>query len=186
MPKVIDDRKVFSATIKILVKNGYENATTKAIASAANINEATLFRKYGSKFELIDKAIQHLFSDTPLNNLSYSGVLEADMLAILQAYVDVSEMYGDIVLILFFEVARNPDLRQFMERLWKNIQILLAIIARYQDDSVLREESPLNTLFSLLGPIMFSNMAQKTTFDVTMPAIGIQEQVEAFLYGRQL
>lgn len=184
MPKVIDDKKVFSATIEILVNNGYENATTKAIAAAAGIHEATLFRKYGSKFELIDKAIYHHFLDTALNKLSYSGVLEDDIFSILRAYVEVSEIHGDVILLLFFEVARNTELQQFMYRPWKNIQVALSIIEKYQVEGLLREEAPLTTLFSLIGPIMIGNMAQKMDFDVAVPMIDIQQQVETFLHGR--
>ena len=111
MPKIIDDEKVFAAAIEILVNHGYENATTKAIAAAADIHEATLFRKYGSKFELIEKAIQYHFSDTPLNRLGYTGELQADLRAILQAYVEVSKAHGDIMLVLFVEAARDQSLQ---------------------------------------------------------------------------
>ena len=45
MPKVIDERKLFSAALDILISHGYEGATTQKIADVAGVNEATLFRK---------------------------------------------------------------------------------------------------------------------------------------------
>ena len=140
MPKIIDDAQVFRATLEILVRHGYENATTKAIAAAADIHEATLFRKYGSKFELIDRAIQHQFAETPLNRLGYTGVLHADLLAILRAYVEVSKLDGEIILLLFFEVARDPSLRKFMATPMRNIQTILDILAKYQAEGLLRKD----------------------------------------------
>ena len=184
MPKIIDDNQVFRATIEVLVRHGYENATTKAIAAAADIHEATLFRRYGSKFDLIDQAIRHQLADTPLNRLDYTGALRADLLSILQAYVEVSNLHGDIILLLFFEVGRDPSLRQFMDTPMKNIQVVLDIIEKYQAQGLLREEAPVTTLYALLGPVMMRNMAQKTNANTTLPDIDLEQFVDYFLNGR--
>ena len=185
MPKIIDDEQVFRAAIEILVRHGYENATTKAIAAAADIHEATLFRRYGSKFDLIDRAIQHQFSDTPLNKLAYTGALQADLLAILQAYVEVSQIHGDIMPVLFVEVARDPSLQQFMDTPLKNIQAILDILEKYQTQGLLRKEPSLTTLYSLIGPIMLNNMAASASADMPLPEFDLQQHLNSFLYGRR-
>ena len=59
MPKVIDETKIFSAALDILISHGYEGATTQKIADVAGVNEVTLFRKYGSKAGLFEKVIEH-------------------------------------------------------------------------------------------------------------------------------
>lgn len=185
MPKIIDDEQVFSATIDILARHGYENATTKAIAAAAGIHEATLFRKYGSKFDLVDRAIQHQLADTPLNHLRYTGALAADLLAILRAYVAVSTTQGEIMLLLFTEVARDPSLQPFLRTPMRNIRPVLDIIARYQAGGLLREESSVTTLYALIGPIMLSNIAQRTTGDVALPELDLAQYLDYFLHGRR-
>lgn len=185
MPKIIDDENVFSATINLLVRYGYENTTTKAISAAANIHEATLFRRYGSKFELVTKAIQHQMADTPLNRLAYTGSLQADLLAIVQAYVDVNETHGLIMLSLFFEVARNPDIRGFLAPPLRNIQVVLDIIEKHQEQGHLRQEPSLMTLLTLLGPIMVNNQAQRAHTGLSLPDIDIQQYLEFFLAGRR-
>lgn len=38
-----------AATKKLIVEKGYSDMTTKDIAKEANVNEATLFRQFGSK-----------------------------------------------------------------------------------------------------------------------------------------
>ena len=189
MPKIIDDEQVFSATIAILVRHGYENATTKAIAAAAGIHEATLFRKYGSKFDLMDQAIQHQLADTPLNHLRYTGALEADLLAILRAYVAVSETHGEIMLLLFTEAARDPSLGSFLQTPLHNMQPVLDIIARYQAEGLLREEPPFATVYALIGPIMLGNIAERTSArtsaDASLPELDLNQYLDYFLYGRR-
>ena len=49
MPKQIDEQKIYQTVIEMLIEYGYDGATTKEIATAASVNEATLFRKYGNK-----------------------------------------------------------------------------------------------------------------------------------------
>ena len=65
-----------------------QNALTNQfkIAEVAGVNEVTLFRRYGSKAGLFEKVIEHQLADTPLSKLVYTGDLEADLLAIVEAY----------------------------------------------------------------------------------------------------
>ncbi|WP_251866391.1 TetR/AcrR family transcriptional regulator [Enterococcus malodoratus] len=44
---------IMAATKKLIVEKGYSDMTTKDIAKEANVNEATLFRQFGSKKELL-------------------------------------------------------------------------------------------------------------------------------------
>ncbi len=184
MPKVIDDENVFRAAIEILVQQGYENATTKAIAAAADVHEATLFRKYGSKFDLIHQAIQHQLTDTPLNHLRYTGALQADLLAILEAYVETSKLHGEIMPLLFVEVARDPSLQPFLDRPLNNIRLILDIIEAYQTQGLLKQEASQITLYSLIGPIMLCNMAQRASTDAAQFELDLQQHLETFLFGR--
>ncbi len=57
MPKVVDETRIFTATMDRLMAHGYDGATTREIAAAAGINEVTLFRRYGSKAGLVERAI---------------------------------------------------------------------------------------------------------------------------------
>ncbi|MGL9727974.1 TetR/AcrR family transcriptional regulator [Enterococcus sp. DIV0756] len=44
---------IMAATKKLIVEKGYSDMTTKDIAKEAQVNEATLFRQFGSKKELL-------------------------------------------------------------------------------------------------------------------------------------
>ncbi len=142
MPKVLDETKIFKAALETLVSHGYEGATTKKIVDMAQVNEVTLFRRFGSKAGLFEKVIEHRLSDTPLHGLVYTGDLEADLLAIVEAYAETSEIYGDIIPIILVELPCHPDLQKSFNTPWKNIQAIVRIIDEYQKRGRIRIEFP--------------------------------------------
>ncbi len=184
MPKVIDEESVFRAVMNIIATRGYENATTKDMAVAAGIHEATLFRKYENKMKLVALAIEKQFSMVPLAKLTYSGNLETDLRAIVQAYIDTYEMYGAIVLIILTEIPRHPGLAEAINTPLANVQSLMKIIAQYQTQGQLKQEAPLISLSALLGPLMINYMLGRTNPDFPMQTINPQDYVNAFLHGR--
>jgi len=185
MPKVIDETKIFSAALDILIAHGYEGATTQKIAEVAEVNEVTLFRKYGSKAGLFEKVIEHQLADTPLNKLVYTGELEADLLAIVEAYIKTNETHGDIIPILLIEMPRYPDLQGSFNTPWKNIQGIIKTIQKYQKQGLLKNESPLACLSALIGPILTSQMLRHANLNLPVPAIDPQVHVNVFLNGRK-
>ena len=56
---IILKKKIVDATFEILRKEGVEKATTKRIASAAGVNEVTIFRKFKNKNNLIEITKQY-------------------------------------------------------------------------------------------------------------------------------
>ncbi|MCP4415609.1 MAG: TetR/AcrR family transcriptional regulator [Chloroflexi bacterium] len=184
MPKVIDEESVFRAVMNIIVARGYENATTKDMAAAAGIHEATLFRKYENKMKLVALAIEKQFSMVSLAKLAYSGNLEADLRAIVQAYIDTYEMYGAIILTILTEIPRHPELAEAISIPLANTQNLIKIIVQHQTQGQLKQEPPLTSLSVLLGPLMINYMFGRANPDVPMQTIDPQNYVNAFLHGR--
>lgn len=54
---VVKDEEILKAAMKIIVREGYQGATTKLIADEAGINEVTLFRKFHSKENILQAVI---------------------------------------------------------------------------------------------------------------------------------
>jgi AcrR family transcriptional regulator len=185
MPKVIDEANVFKTVIDQLVSRGYHGATTKEIARFTGINEATLFRKYGNKLGLIKRAFHHQFSTAPLSKVTYTGDLQADLYAILEAYVATNEVFGEIMPIIFLEIPRHPELRDVLQTPLENIQSLVDIIARYQSEGRLKNEPPLLSVNVLLAPILFNQMFHRANIDMPVPTIDLHEYIKTFLNGRE-
>ena len=51
--KIISNRQITDAAKELIIEKGYSNMTTKDIAVRANVNETTLFRRFGSKKAII-------------------------------------------------------------------------------------------------------------------------------------
>jgi AcrR family transcriptional regulator len=185
MPKVIDEGIIFRTVIDLWVAHGYEGATTKEIAEIAGVNEVTLFRKYGSKVELFETAIHHQLAGTPLNQLAYSGELEADLIAIVEAYMKTNEMYGEIIPTILAELPRHPELKGAFKTPWENIQVVVKIIQAYQAQGSLKHESALSSLNALIGPMMTSQMIRRAQLGFPVPEMDAREHVDAFLHGRK-
>ncbi|MFN2195852.1 MAG: TetR/AcrR family transcriptional regulator [Anaerolineales bacterium] len=185
MPKVINEDDVFRAVIKLVVARGYDRATTNELAAAANMHQATLFRKYGSKVGLIERAIEHQLSEAPLSTVAYTGDLQADLYAILEAYVQTNDEYGEIMPVLMLEVPRHPELSNVLAAPLANIQGLVDIITRYQQEGLLRKEPPLTSVNALLAPILMDHMLRRLNVGSPMPDIDLQDYVAAFLDGRR-
>ena len=186
MPKVIDDKDVFRSVIEILSACGYESATTKNIADAAGIHEATLFRKYGSKFKLIEQAIKAQFLDVPFAKVAYTGDLQADLVLIIEAYLKTSEMVGNILPILLIEIPRNPELKNLLEIPWKNIARATNILEQYQTQQIIKQEPLLHSISVLLGPLMVRHLIKQAELDLPIPPIEPLIYVENFLNGHLL
>ncbi|MEJ2512248.1 MAG: TetR/AcrR family transcriptional regulator [Anaerolineales bacterium] len=174
MPKVINDKDVYRAVIDVVVASGYESATTQNIADAAGIHEATLFRKYGSKLNLIAQAIKAQFLDVPLAEVVYTGDLQADLYSIIAAYLETSDIVGDILPVLLIEIPRNPELKDSLKTPWENIM------------RVSKKEPVLNSISVLLGPLMVRHLIVRADLDLSIPAVEPQVYVDNFLHGRLL
>jgi AcrR family transcriptional regulator len=185
MPKIINEENVFKAVLELLITRGYDRATTSDLAAAANMHEATLFRKYGSKVGLIERAIEQQLSTTPLHDVSYTGDLRADLLAILQAYVATVEAYGEIMPMLLLEIPRHPELKGTLQAPLANIQGIMRVLERYQVEGLLKTEPPLTSVNVLLAPIMVNEMYRRVQIDIPAASIDLEEYVEAFLQGRK-
>ena len=51
--------RILDAAARVYAEFGFRGATTRRIAQAANVNEVTLFRAFGSKEALIEEALRH-------------------------------------------------------------------------------------------------------------------------------
>jgi AcrR family transcriptional regulator len=185
MPKIIDEDAVFRAVIALLVARGYERTSTSKMAEAANMHEATLFRKYGSKAGLIERAITHQLTETPLGEVRYSGDLRADLTMIMEAYLATVAEHGEIMPMLLVEIPRHPELRNTLQAPLANIQGIVGIIERYQLEGLLKKEPPLVTVNALLAPLMVNEMYRRVNDEMLLTAIEAQEYVDAFLNGRR-
>lgn len=185
MPKVIVDMEIFQAVMEIIAERGYAGATTRQIAEAAGVSEVTLFRKYGTKVELVKRAINALIEQTEFESATqYTGDVRADLLRVLQAYQEAVVLQERFFLALFAELNRTPELYDSFSQALSLFQSIGQLLARYQAEGVLKPENHLHSVASLLGPLMYFSMIAHSVVDTSMPPMEIEELIRNFLEGR--
>ncbi|MEM7113158.1 MAG: TetR/AcrR family transcriptional regulator [Chloroflexota bacterium] len=187
MPKLVTDQAVFEAVIGAVVKNGYTGATTKIIAEAAEVNEATLFRKYGSKEQLVIKAINYLHKQAGIESLVYySGDVRADLMRLLQRFFEGADANEHVFMAMISEIPRHPELIGAIQGPNQTMMKVGRLLARYQAEGVLKPEHPLQAVMSLIGPIVMGRMLGIANPNLPLPSVDLEAHIENYLTGRKL
>ncbi|WP_116244113.1 TetR/AcrR family transcriptional regulator [Nocardiopsis sp. FIRDI 009] len=79
------DQAILAATRKVLTEQGYSRLTVDAVATAAGVGKAAIYRRYSSKHELVFAAAIH---DLDLAPPPDGGSLSADLAALVQDVLD--------------------------------------------------------------------------------------------------
>jgi AcrR family transcriptional regulator len=187
MPKIVDDEKVYRAVMQMVVEHGYAGATTKLMAGAAGVSEVTLFRKYSSKAQLVKEAVATILGQVNIPSAAqYTGDLSADVLRIVETYQDAADREGEFFPILLSDIPRYPELEGVLDTPMLSIQTIAQLLARYQVEGALRQEHPLHTLASLIGPLLVTAMIRRTMPNGPLPPIDLPSHVAHFLEGHQV
>jgi AcrR family transcriptional regulator len=185
MPKVITDLHIFQAVMEIIAERGYAGATTREIAEAAGVSEMTLFRKYGSKAELIKRAISALVEQTEFESTTqYTGDIRTDLLRVLQAYQKTVILHERFFFALVAEFSHTPELTDSFSQPLELFHSIGKLLARYQSEGVLKAEYPLHSVACLLGPLLYFSMVAQSVGGASVPPMEIETVVENFLGGR--
>lgn len=127
------EQKILDAAIKVFASEGYEGATTRKIAEAAEVNEVTLFRKFQSK-ENILRAVITINRDIILKTLESVLRMEKEeniemcLRTLGMGLMKVMRERVNIMVILISEGRRNPEIAAILESV---IQIIVARISEY-------------------------------------------------------
>ena len=183
MPKQITDNQVYQAVIDTLIKHGYAGATTKRIAQSADINEVTLFRKYGNKAQLVASAVASETDGFP--ELPYTGDVAADLVFAAEAYLHRTVKHAALFPVIMSELTRFPELRTTLEGPVGAVSKIRQLIMRYQTEGVLAaDEEPLHAVAGLIGPLIVINMLRSAA-RMPIPVVEVNDHVTRYLQGRQ-
>ncbi len=187
MPKVVIDEEVFHAVMNLMVVSSYSGTTTKQMAEAAGISEVSLFRKYGSKAQLVRMAVTSIAGQFDFESACrYSGNLEDDFLQIVKLYQNLAAHHGQFMAMLLPELSRYPELGNALEKPVSIMKQISRLIKRYQDEGILKKEHPLHTASSLLGPLLYTAMLRGSLLDADLAPVDLKKHISNFLYGRKI
>src|SRR3954468_15226724 len=104
------DRAIVQAALELLAEDGYRALTMERVRERSGVGKATIYRRYGSKEELVSAAIVHLNSDIPMP--VDTGSLAGDFGATAQTILAGAARTGALTLMprLLSEVAGEPEM----------------------------------------------------------------------------
>jgi AcrR family transcriptional regulator len=148
---------IVTATLELLAEVGFQRLTMEQVQRRAGVGKATIYRRWGSKEELVKDAIQHFSAELPVPD---TGSLAGDYAAIAQAVVAISADRNAALLMprLLADVSGDPELhRIFSAQLVEPRRRVLGIaLQRARERGELRPDVDLDLLIDMLvGPILY-------------------------------
>lgn len=126
-----NDDKLLLAAINLIAEKGYNGTSTQEIATEAGLSEKTLFRRFGSKQNLLEMAFNrfHYTEEmTKLFNEKLVWDLHSDLLLISRTYHEIMNHNRKMIMISIKEEGNLPG---FRERTQKHPRQLLDILTNY-------------------------------------------------------
>jgi AcrR family transcriptional regulator len=183
MPSLVPDAVILDAVLATVAECGYTGATTRQMADRAGVNEVTLFRRFGDKQTLVQAAVRAELEPIAMSGVTPTGDLRADLLRVLQFYVNVFRDRGRLLLVLMVEASRRPELAEVIREPLLVIARLRDLIATYQDTGQLVHEEPATAVNALVGPLLASAVTAQLDPTSTTEPPSASELLELFLHG---
>ena len=129
--------RILDAAVQIGSRLGYAQATTKAIAEAAGVNEVTLFRHFGTKENLFSEAVERYGGPAlaPQLEQQLTGEVRPDLITFGQAVFSILLERREMMQLMLCESANIPEVRTVLAR---NPQELRRALARYLEAQMQR------------------------------------------------
>lgn len=105
--------RIFAATRKLYATKGSRGTTTREVADLAHVNEATLFRHFGTKQQLLSAMLDYYGSHTHfpevLERVKHLATIDEQLRELALASVDALKKKEDLIKISMAEEIANPE-----------------------------------------------------------------------------
>jgi AcrR family transcriptional regulator len=148
--------RIMSAARELFAERGSRGTTTREVAERAGVNEATLFRHFGTKQQLLDAMREHYVEATSMRPMfeALSGPLELQLRTIGINWLTRIRQNQDLIRISLAEELNDPS---GSSTTWRgpveNMRLLEAYMGRHVADGRLRGDPGL--LASAFATLMF-------------------------------
>jgi AcrR family transcriptional regulator len=171
---------VLAATLELLQEHGYEGMTTKDIARRARVNEASLFRRWGTKAALVAEAVQDYSAlETPTPD---TGSFQDDLLILLRGIIArIQTPLGLVISQIVIGHNSQPELEAVRHAYWSDrLDRAHTIVQRAKARGELSEQVDATFLVeAAIGPLLARTQATDRPLDDHLA-----EQIVTFLlYG---
>lgn len=129
------DEAILAATMELLAEEGFTGMSMEEVARRAGVGKDTLYRRHGSKVDLVRNAIGRIAEQGI--QVPDTGSFEQDLRVYLRSIVRLLTKtdFGLVVAGLVGEAARNPELAEAFRAFWqRRRQIAKEVLLPAHDD----------------------------------------------------
>lgn len=182
------EQRIIEAAIKIFSEKGFTGASTREIAREAGVNEVTLFRKFGSKknilHQIIHQAIETYVWQVVVEPVA--KILEEKQMTVRQKLINLLKdryklimQYFSLLRIIVQESSLNAEIRTlFFEKvILKAVKIAEVFIQDGIRSGYIREDTdPWTFLRSLMG--MLLSLVIQQNFFIKLTEKEVDQEIE--------
>jgi AcrR family transcriptional regulator len=182
--------RILTATREVIGRKGKRGATTREIADVAGVNEATLFRHFGTKEALLVACAQHFCGHLQLADVAaqLTGELTGDLLVLARLMFARFESLQDMIRWSLVEQEYERDI--FAQTAWRPqlaiLTVLTEFMARRIETGELRGD-PQNLAMLFLGIVFMHALGRKKFPDSLLhrgdPDEALRFYIDVFLNG---
>lgn len=147
--------RILRAAAKVFTEKGYAGATTRAIAAEAGVNEVTLFRRFGSKKNLL---LAMMEQSSPLPGLEsalheqLTGDYRQDLIKLGSHFLATMMRNRRSVLMTLCTAERLPEVREVTAQVpLRQRQVVGGYLRRQMEQGVVRDMDPEMAAQAFLG-----------------------------------
>jgi len=185
------EHKIVEAAIKIFSQKGYSGSTTKEIAKEAGVSEATIFRYFDTKKDLLlalvsptmVKSVADLFLDIE------GKTLDEILYNFLKSNTELIEDNKDLLKIVLFEALFHPEIKErlYQEIINQKATQLEQFFEVQKKNNGIKDVEPKVATLSLLGMLMSYHLWKIAFDDAKTHELNeenvIKDFIEIFSYG---
>jgi AcrR family transcriptional regulator len=151
------DQAIVAATVELLIENGYRGLRMEAVCTRSGVGKATLYRRFGSKEELVAHVVRHLNQGIAAPD---TGSLLGDWEALAGSVIAAAKTTQSAVFLprMLAESAGDPDLhRIFYENLVRRRRAALhEVLERAVARGEIRADLDLELVIDVMtGPVVY-------------------------------
>ncbi len=152
------DEAILQAALELLAESGYRALTMERVRERSGVGKATIYRRYGSKEELVAAAIVRLNQDVPVP--VDTGSLLGDYAATAQVILEGAARTGALTLMprLLSEVVGDTDMHALFHKhlVEPRRRLMRVLLKRAKERGEVRAELDPELMIDLLvGPIIY-------------------------------
>ena len=177
-------QRILQAAAMVFAEKGYARATTRALAAAAEVNEVTLFRHFGSKENLFAAVIEQFGGPAIKGALegALSGEYRPDLVTVGTRLLQLLIERKDAVRLMLCEATHFPEVQAVMVQNPRQIRRLLAEIVQKQIEQDRARPLHPEVMAQAFAGMLFSYALVEELFgDSIAPELSREEVVAQFV-----